>query len=216
VDAVRIGAADPTQRTRGAVSRDRRIERAREHFSRHPYRLLDAFERGDLDFHEWGLVSFFVAKIERARLTGEPEVAYTLAGLAEALRWERVAGGEQLRRVLHDLRDDAWIEFDDPRRGPKAPWVFRLGRAAIDGESGEFPPSLHSEDPSPVEIDSTAAWPPVPVTPHPEPNTSSSNFRLAVVLREEPSRDERQDHAMKDDHLVGEGTDATKRLRGGT
>jgi hypothetical protein len=115
------------------VSRSRRIAPAREDwYSRHPHRIVAAFERGDLDLYGFAVLSFFVQRIATP-LCPNGEVAYTLDGLAEALRWQQDVGQgtEQLRRVLHALREGEWLDFD-VRPGQRKPWVYRLGRAAID------------------------------------------------------------------------------------
>lgn len=91
---------------------------------------MRALERGDLDFYGYAIVAFFVDKLAGPNSDGE--VAYTLNQLADALKWPLTR--EWLRDRLHRLRTAGWIDFDDIVPGQRRPWVFRLGRAAIDGE----------------------------------------------------------------------------------
>ena len=115
------------------MSRERLPRAETDLFSRHSERIARALELRALDFLSYGALSFLVDKITLPGRSGE--VLYTLDELARALAWPQE--GETLRRRLHGLRDAGWITFDDPRRGPKAPWIFRLSGADVDGERDE-------------------------------------------------------------------------------
>jgi hypothetical protein len=112
------------------MSRERLSRAEHDLFARHPARIVRALERGDLDFYGYAIVAFFVDKLAGPYSDGE--VAYTLNQLADALKWPPTR--EWLRDRLHRLRTAGWIDFDDIVPGQRRPWVFRLGRAAIDGD----------------------------------------------------------------------------------
>ena len=127
-------------------------------YSRHSQRILRARQTGELDFHAYAVLSFLVDVIDLPGRDGE--AIFTLEGLAEALEWPLVV--ESLRQKLHELRSRGWIKFESPRRGPGAPWIFRLSGAAIDAERAEFPTSFQPEGPSSWKLIPTARWQPKP------------------------------------------------------
>lgn len=123
------------------MSREKLRRAEKDFYARHPERIARALELRGLDFLSYGVLSFLVDKIDLPGRSGE--ALYTLEELARALCWPLKT--EPLRRRLHGLRDAGWIEFENPRRGPEAPWIFRLSGAEVDAERDE---SLVSFDPS--------------------------------------------------------------------
>ena len=107
---------------------------AEENFARHSSRVLKALKTGEIDAADYLILKVLTDEIEPPGSGGE--VLHTLANLAELLEWS--LSRDWLRKKLHALRDTHWIDFDEPRRGRDAAWIFRLGRAAIDGEETEF------------------------------------------------------------------------------
>jgi hypothetical protein len=129
------------------MSRERLPRAEDDLWSRHPERIVKALQTGELDYHEYAVLSFLVDLIAIPGRNGE--AIFTLGRLDEALGWP--LGNEWLRQKLQDLRRKGWIDYAEPRRGPGAAWVFRLSGGAIDakrGESpGEFPTSFQLERP---------------------------------------------------------------------
>lgn len=171
----------------------------RDLFSRHSERIARALELQELDFLTYGVLSFLVDKIELPGRNGE--VLYTLEELARALDWP--LKNEQLRRRMHGLKDAGWIAFEDPRRGPKAPWIIRLSGAAIDGERDEslavFDQSFLAGRPTREETISTGPEESEHENLHSEPVPESSEFpRRARVERSRAKNllDEELDHVL--------------------
>jgi hypothetical protein len=193
------------------MRRGQRIPRARkDYYSRHPFRVVEAFERAELDLYRYTLVKFLTDKIDSGR-TGD--VTYTLTGLVEALDWPLTV--EALRQKLHQLKEQDWIDFDEVTRGQRSPWVFRLGRAAIDGESGVTSPrpptDLQLGTPSDLEVSSNLRKSEQVENPQPErdpgqaqPPTNGSP--RAEQSRAELSEEERTFSEEGYDHALGKGT----------
>ncbi|MBA3375527.1 MAG: hypothetical protein H0U00_06900 [Actinobacteria bacterium] len=142
----------------------------RDLYSRHPHRLREALERGEMTFTGFGIASFLIDRLDDGR---SENVAYTLAALADAVGWE--IGTEQLRRELHRLRDDDWVDFE-VRTGQRKPWIFTLKRAALGGHEPPDEYDLHSTSTSPpperplpsggeVEVTSTGLRSSAPANP---------------------------------------------------
>jgi hypothetical protein len=119
-------------------------------YARHPLRIIRALKTGEIDPLEYLILKFLVDEIEPPGRDGE--AVYTLEEFGRLIGWPR--SHEWLRQKLHALRDAGWIDFDEPRPGPNAAWIFRLMRAAIDGEGAESPTSLQLQTPSELEINS--------------------------------------------------------------
>lgn len=191
------------------MSRERRIPRARDdYYSRHPLRVCEALERADLDFNGYALVSFFVDRIDAKILSGGTnEVALTLEALAETITWP--LGREALRQKLHELRRAGWIDFDDLKQGQRRPWVFRLGRAAIDGESEPIHDrpraDLQAETPVELEVSSNESQSDPAANPHGERDSVRPRPPTDERPRAELSRAERE-AAPNGDSVDGEGT----------
>jgi hypothetical protein len=97
---------------------------------------------------------------------------------------------EALRRRLWGLREAGWITFENPRRGPEVPWIFRLSGAAIDGERDE---SLVSFDPSflagrPVREETVSAQAEHVERADPQPEDVSEPAEFPRRARAEQSR----------------------------
>jgi hypothetical protein len=121
------------------VSR-KRIPRAEtDLYSRHSERIARALELATIDYDTYAVLSFLIDKIDLPGRNGE--LLCTLEEFARQIAWPHTI--EPLRRRLHGLRDAGAIDFDDPRRGPGAPWVFRLSGAAVDGEWDESLLNFH-------------------------------------------------------------------------
>jgi hypothetical protein len=184
--------------------RRERIQRAEnDSFSRHPERTVRALELHELDFYAYGLLKFFVDKIALPGRNGE--ILYTLDQLAQALRWP--LSHEWLRRRLHDLRDQGWIEFDDLKAGQRRPWVFRLARTAIDGEIDRPPTDLQLETPSELELTSNSSAGPRLSSPPPARPSERSRPPTAETSREEKRREEIFLEGGKYDHVLGKTTE---------
>jgi hypothetical protein len=162
----------------------------------HPHRLHSAHRRGDLDFYDVGIVSFFIDEIATP-LCPEQEVSYTLAALSDAMGWP--LGPEALRQRLHRLR--RWIEFD-VGPGQRRPWTFRLTGAAIDAD---LQPTSNETPPSRLEVTSNDPDDEEAAMPLPEHDSDPARLPTARAPREELSRDERTP-AVKDDQLLGKTT----------
>jgi hypothetical protein len=158
-----------------------------------------ALRVGELDYHGYAVLSFLVDVID---LPGHgSEAIYTLEGLAAELGWPHTT--RWLGNKLHELRREGWIDFDGPRRGPEAPWVFRLSGAAIDAERDEFRMSFEAETPSQFEIDSNRRPAEQAVNPHPDGVSDAPELRSAEARRAEQSETFSEE---KLDHVLGETT----------
>jgi hypothetical protein len=176
-------------------------------FSRHTDRIIDALETHELDFHGYAVLSFLVDAIARPGRKGK--IAYTLDGLIGVLQWPYSA--EYLRRTLRQLAERRWIEIDDVRRGPRAPWIFRLARGAIDSDIAEpemsFNRVSNSEAPPGLKLVSTEPAAPGAANPVPERDSAPSEFQTdAVFEAEEKRREENASSEEKEDHHVGKTT----------
>jgi hypothetical protein len=134
-------------------------------FSRQPHRVREALERGDLDFYEYGVVSFLVAKLDRDR----GELPLTLRALADVIQWPRELSHEYLRQKLHRLDADGWVRCISPGVGGKGPWLFKLGSAAV-----RPPTSLQLETPSQLEVTSNTTGGEEPARPHEQLDSAGS------------------------------------------
>jgi hypothetical protein len=135
------------------VSRKKLPRAENDLFARHPLRIIRALTTGEIDPLGYLVLKFLVDEIEAPGRGGE--AIYTLEELGRLIGWSHTV--EWLRKKLHALRDAGWIDFDEPRPAPKAAWTFRLGRAAIDGETYEPPTLLQPEPPSELEVTSNRA-----------------------------------------------------------
>jgi hypothetical protein len=177
-------------------------------FSRHPQRIVRALQVGDLDFHSYGVLSFFVNTIA---LPGrDNEAIFTLAALAEALQWPY--SPQWLREKLKVLRRQGWIEFEQPRRGPAAAYVFRLSGAAIDAKQNEFATNFKLEHPSQFETNSNSPRVSQAANPLPHRFSVPPEFQSGEVPREE-KRGEEIFSEGNYDHDVGKTTAAGERER---
>jgi hypothetical protein len=96
----------------------------RDLFAQVPLRLCDALRRHEITIEEFGLVAFLAGECFRSGGTA----TYTVRGLMEAVGYQR--SDDTLRRSLHRLRDDGWIEFDVAER-QRTPLVFSLTGAGV-------------------------------------------------------------------------------------
>jgi hypothetical protein len=119
-------------------------------YSRHSERIARALQLGELDYHGYAILSFLVDVIDLPGRSGE--AIFTLEGLSDGLKWP--LGPERLRQKLHELRRDGWIDFDEPRRGPAASWVFRLAGAALDADRDDPRIDFQTEASSDLETNS--------------------------------------------------------------
>jgi hypothetical protein len=156
-----------------------------DYFSRHPHRIVGALMDGELDYHGFALVSFFVSVLDHGKRTRH--VSYTLAALSDIVGWP--LGVEALRRHLHDLREKGWIRFEDVSPGQRRPWRFYLGTAAIDATSHaaspESPPDLNSSTGSQVEVTSTKSFFDSIAIPHSWPRGEQPEAPPTFTPREE-------------------------------
>lgn len=100
-----------TDTSRGSVARD---------FEKTPRALARLVAQADLDFYEFGLLAFIASSINYR--TGD--YVTTIGGLHDALDWQY--SDRHLRNRLTSLREKRWIDYE-VRRGPRSPYVFRLG-----------------------------------------------------------------------------------------
>jgi hypothetical protein len=181
---------------RGGQARAR-IAPAQELYTRHSSRIAQALRRREISFHQYALLSFLVDEIDLPGRSGEAD--FTLEDLRAKLSWERQA--EHLRRQVHELRHLGWIDFDEPRRGPEAPWIIRLTGAGIDGELTPSTESFHREQPPPEETHSSEVSTEQPADSQPESAPFPPEFPPAPAPRAEQSRaeaviDEKLDHDL--------------------
>jgi hypothetical protein len=184
------------------VSRQRLPRAEKDLYSRHSQRIVRARQVGELDFYAYAVLSFFVDLIDLPGRDGE--VIFTLEALTGALEWPLAT--ESLRQKLHGLRRQGWIEFESPRRGPGAAWIFRLSGAAIDAEREEFPISFQPETPSQLEINSNHKRPGQVSSPQPDSVSGPLEFPNDPSPRAEQSRAEALSEEWNDDHVVGKTT----------
>jgi hypothetical protein len=177
-------------------------------YSRHSQRIPRALQVGELDFYSYAVLSFLVDTIALPGRNGE--AIFTLEAFSEALEWP--LGTESQRQKLHELRRQRWIEFESPRRGRGASWIFRLSGAAIDGERDEVPTNFQPEPPSPLEINSNRRREVEAAKPQADSVSDPSEFPNAQTPREEKRREEIFSEGNYD-HGVGKTTDADERER---
>jgi hypothetical protein len=187
----------------------KRLPRAeKDLFSRHSQRIARALQVRELDFYGYAVLSFLVDVIELPGRSGE--ATYTLAGLAEAVGWPLEP--EILRRRLHRLRRERWIDFDDPRRGPEAAWIFRLTGAALDAKRAASPANFHPGIPSRVETNSTRQSDTQAASPQRKSVSDPLEFPTAPLpLEEKRERGDRQRG-----NLENVGVETTSRAREAT
>jgi hypothetical protein len=193
------------------VSREKLPRAEKDLYSRHSERIVRALELRQLDFLSYGVLSFLVDKIAAPGRNGE--ALYMLKELARALGWPFEI--EALRRRLHGLRDAGWITFENPRRGPEAPWIFRLSGAEVDGERDESLVSFHQSflagRPVREETVSAQAERVEAANPQSEEGSEPSEFprrARAEQSRAESETENRCSEETKLDH-VGDKTTAT-------
>jgi hypothetical protein len=189
------------------VSRERLPRAEKDLWSRHSERIARALELRQLDFLSYGALSFLVDKIALPGRNGE--ALYTLKELARTLCWPLEI--DALRRRLHGLRDADWITFEDPRRGPEAPWIFRLTGAEVDAERDEsqmsFDSSFLAGRPVREETISAQGESVGPSSPQPERVPKPSEFPRRA--RVEQSREETESKPLSEeelDHVLGKTT----------
>jgi hypothetical protein len=90
-------------------------------FVKFPRKLPELLTRHELTFHEFGLLAFLLAAANHRthRWTG------SLRSLQDQLRWPH--GLDHLRKTLHVLRSEGWIEFTT-RAGQRTPYELELTR----------------------------------------------------------------------------------------
>ena len=93
-----------------------------------PRRVFEAFQRGDLGYHEFALVVFLIGAVDRR--TGVAK--FTVAELARALQWEW--SDNWLWRQLGALRTKGWIDFES-KPGQRKPYAIRLAAAVVRDEA---------------------------------------------------------------------------------
>jgi hypothetical protein len=102
------------------------MRRGTETFFQVPHRVIQALNRGELTFPQFGLLCFLTGATDyRTR-----EAVFSLRALQDGCRWDR--GSDWLRKNLIELRELGWIQYDS-RAGQQRPYVIRLRRAAVDG-----------------------------------------------------------------------------------
>jgi hypothetical protein len=168
------------------VSPERLPRAENDLFSRHSQRIAQALELHELDYNAYAVLSFLVDRIEAPFRNSK--AVYTLQGLADALRWPHSL--EWLRQKLQELEGQNWITIET-RRGPQAPWIFRLKGAAIDGERDEFPTNFQPGRPSELEINSNPSPGETAAIPQPERVSEAAEFPTAALPREEKRREEK-------------------------
>jgi hypothetical protein len=83
--------------------------------------MIDALERGDLNFAEFGLLCWLECRANHRKTP--PEFTGTLNTIADAVDWQET--DEWLRQCLVRLRDGGWIDYE-VRPGQRKPFVIRL------------------------------------------------------------------------------------------
>jgi hypothetical protein len=164
-------------------------------------RIVRALKTGELDPLDYLVIKFLVDEIEAPGRNSE--AIYTLEELARMIGWRHTI--EWLRKKVHALQAADWIDFDEPTRARNAVWVFRLKRAAIDGETSEPPSNLQPGTPSELEVTSNNPGAEDAANPQPESASEVSEPPTASVPRAEQSRAE-IGNEEKLDHLGVETT----------
>jgi len=191
------------------MTRDRIPRAEKDLYARHSERIARTLELRGLDFLSYGVLSFLIDKIALPGRHGE--ALYTLEELARALSWPLKL--EPLRRRLHGLRNAGWIEFENPRRGPEAPWIFRLSGAEVDAERDEslvsFDPSFHPERALREETVSTQAQEAKGANQEPKRVSESSEFPPRARVEQSRAKSEIENRGSEEtklDHVLGKTT----------
>jgi hypothetical protein len=183
----------------------KRLTPAEESFARHSLRIVRALKTGELDPLGYLILKLLVDEIEAPGSGGE--AIHKLKELEELLDWPR--SGEWLRKKLHTLREAGWIDFDEPRAVREVAWIFRLRRAAIDGETDRPPTDLQLGTPSELEVTSNS--PHVERGASPQPERVSRPYRPPIASPLEKRRDKPKSQKQtldeeKLDQVEGEAT----------
>ncbi|HEY8777918.1 MAG TPA: hypothetical protein VIM23_03140 [Gaiellaceae bacterium] len=178
-------------------------------FAQLPLRLHEAVRRGELTFHQFGLVAYLVGAADYR--TGE--LATTVAALADAIQWGR--SDDTLRRDLQALKAAGWIDYSVQER-QRRPYILKLVGALRDGTASA---TAASNDPSmrqtasPVRQFQDAAF------PHGERERASTLEPACGSPVEETRTDaeENDNPGIEEelDHRVGEETTRVRESAGG-
>lgn len=111
--------------------------RRSEHFAAIPLRFFYEWQAQELDALHVLVALYLVARCHEVVNTAAGVAVIRLAEIAELCGVD----DETIRRRLHDLRDAAWVGFDDPRTGPGSRWRVWLTGLAL-RRASEPPPRL--------------------------------------------------------------------------
>jgi hypothetical protein len=117
-----------------------------------PRDAVDALEGGELDFFDFGILSYIVGSINWKIGVWKG----TLGKLAEGMGWPFEA--QALRKRLNRLKDEEWFDFD-LRQGQRSAYVIRPGARLKRGQKNLPPrtdlvPTSYQAPPSSYEVSS--------------------------------------------------------------
>jgi hypothetical protein len=186
----------------------KRLTPAEESFARHSLRIFRALKTGELDPLGYLILKLLVDEIEAPGSGGD--AIHKLKELEELLDWPH--SSEWLRKKLHTLQDGGWIDFDEPRAVREAAWIFRLRRAAIDGETDRPPTDLQLGTPSELEVTSNSAHIERRASPQPERVSRPYQPPTGSPLEKRRDKPKSQRQTLSEeklDHVEGEATPRT-------
>jgi len=158
------------------------MARYEEPFLALPFRLHEAWRRGEVSLRQVALITFLAAEAWRS---GAREAAFTIAGLREATGYP--LSRDTLRHDLEGLRPK-WINFVVEER-QRQPIIFRLTGAAVVASETVSRSSAESELPPTPQTCAAAPQSARPANAVPEPLSATSQLeKLASVASTEKRR----------------------------
>jgi len=102
---------------------------SKRYYARFPLDLHRALVARELNQREWALALHVVALSFQQSNAYRGRIVMTLAALFHSFPYD--ASERTLRRDLHVLREQGWIDFPDPPRSRSAAYEIRLGRLLV-------------------------------------------------------------------------------------
>lgn len=106
-------------------------------WEKYPRLLVDALHTGEIDFYDFGIVSYIVI----ARHWKLGVWRGTMRKLMEEIGWP-FSTTDGIRKRLVDLRENKWIDYESVP-GKRSAYVIRLGQRLLDGQRNVAAPTTH-------------------------------------------------------------------------
>lgn len=183
--------------------------KADEPFWQTPNRFRDALLRREINLRQFAIGCFLAAAVDYR--TGE--ATYTLAALAEGLRWKLTKKTEQtLRNDLRGLRP-TWIDYE-VRQGQQGPYVFRLTGLTLGGQRSPNHATSKKEPLPDFEVTSKPETAERPASPQPPPDPPPSQLQSGATpkTRRDKTRNLVEESAER--KTASTPTETTDRLLG--